>query len=75
VSLNFLADFLPEFNFADFFSLSQRFSFVKTKSITYVLNELFSSLKLTNLGEIRKADGMELGTLYFSTIKKYANGA
>ncbi len=51
----FFADFWPEFYFTDFFTFSQRFSqrfsFVKVKSITYVQNELFSGLKLTNLGE------------------------
>jgi hypothetical protein len=44
--------FSPEFYFADFFTLSQGFSFVKVKSNTYFQNELFSGLKLTNLGEI-----------------------
>jgi hypothetical protein len=43
--------FLPEFYFADFFTLSQGFSFVKVKSYTYVQKELFSGLKLINLGE------------------------
>jgi hypothetical protein len=42
-----LADFLPEFYFADFFTLSQGFSFVKINS-----NALFCGIKLTNLGEI-----------------------
>jgi hypothetical protein len=37
--------------FCDFFTLFQRFSFVKAKSITYVQDELFSGMKLTNLGQ------------------------
>jgi hypothetical protein len=36
VSLSYFADFLPECNFTDFFTLFQRFSSVKAKSITYV---------------------------------------
>jgi hypothetical protein len=45
------ADFLPEFYFVDFFTLSQGFSFIKVNSYTYVQKELFSGLQLTNLGE------------------------
>jgi hypothetical protein len=52
VSLHFFADLLPVYSFADFFTLSQRVLLLKKKSITYVQDELFSGLKLTNLGEI-----------------------
>ncbi len=44
--------FLLGCDFADFFTLFQRFSFVKAKYITYVQDELFSGLKLTNLDKI-----------------------
>jgi hypothetical protein len=47
VSLPFLRIFSPEFYFADFFTLSQGFSFVMVKSKTNVPNELFSGLKGT----------------------------
>ena len=45
--------FLLGCDFAYFFTLFQRFSFVKAKSTTYVQDELFSGLKLTNLGELK----------------------
>jgi hypothetical protein len=56
VSLSFLRIFSPEFYFADFFTLFQGFSFVMVKSNTYVPNELFCGLKLTNLGEFSLFD-------------------
>jgi hypothetical protein len=51
MSLHCFADFLLD-SFADFFALSQRFILLKKKSIAYVQDELFSGLKLTNLGKI-----------------------